>query len=241
MWKNTRMIVLVAVCAAIYGAALIAFKTAIPLVPGITEVRVAGVFLMVFGFLFGPAGAWGLAFGNLIGDIFGGTLTPSSIGGFLGNFLQGYLAYTLWTRLDPISEKIYQWRTKGIRSWLGYVCITAISSAASSVIISVAVDAFGASPFSVISKIIFANNIISGLLGVVLLIAVYSITKGQLNLLWTDILDIDGPKRDLKGYLGAWIVTGASAAGILCGFLPGLTGPVSWASAGIIIFGSLLL
>jgi len=36
MWKNTRMIILTAVCAAIYGAALIAFKTAIPLIPGIT-------------------------------------------------------------------------------------------------------------------------------------------------------------------------------------------------------------
>jgi energy-coupling factor transport system substrate-specific component len=47
MWKNTRMIILAAVCAAIYGAALIAFKTAIPLIPGITEVRVANIFPMV--------------------------------------------------------------------------------------------------------------------------------------------------------------------------------------------------
>ena len=45
MWKNTRMIILTAVCAAIYGAALIAFKTAIPLIPGITEVRVGKFFL----------------------------------------------------------------------------------------------------------------------------------------------------------------------------------------------------
>ncbi|MGB9629195.1 MAG: hypothetical protein ACPL6D_11090 [Thermodesulfobacteriota bacterium] len=52
MWNNTRMIILVAVCAAIYGSALIAFKTAIPLIPGITEVRVANIFPMVFGLLF---------------------------------------------------------------------------------------------------------------------------------------------------------------------------------------------
>ncbi|MGC9083404.1 MAG: hypothetical protein ACP5ME_09520 [Anaerolineae bacterium] len=59
MWKNTRMIILVAVCAAIYAAALIAFKTAIPLIPGITEVRVANIFPMVFSLLFGrrPPGA----------------------------------------------------------------------------------------------------------------------------------------------------------------------------------------
>jgi len=55
MWSNTRMIILVAVCAAIYAAALIAFKTAIPLVPGITEVRVAGIFPMTMSLLFGPA------------------------------------------------------------------------------------------------------------------------------------------------------------------------------------------
>src|SRR5512137_1782207 len=95
MWHNTRMIVLAAVTAAIYAAALLAFKTVIPLIPGITEVRVANIFPMAFGFLFGPAGAWGLAIGNLIGDIFGGTLSPASIAGFIGNFLMGYLPYTL--------------------------------------------------------------------------------------------------------------------------------------------------
>src|SRR4030065_1135781 len=94
MWKNTRMIILVAVCAAIYGATLIAFKTAIPLIPGITEVRIANVFPMVFSLLFGPAGAWGSAFGNLIGDLFGGTLGPGSIAGFVGNLLLGYLPYS---------------------------------------------------------------------------------------------------------------------------------------------------
>jgi hypothetical protein len=98
MWKNTRMIVLTAVCAAIYAAALIAFKTAIPLVPGITEVRVAGVFLIVFGFLFGPAGAWGLAFGNLIGDIFGGTL-----GAHFGSRVRGQFHAGI-PRLHPLDK-----------------------------------------------------------------------------------------------------------------------------------------
>ena len=95
MWRNTRMIILVAVCAATYGAALIAFKTAIPIIPGITEVRVANIFPMVFGMLFGPAGAWGSGIGNLIGDTFGGTVGPSSLAGFVGNFLLGFLPYTM--------------------------------------------------------------------------------------------------------------------------------------------------
>ena len=149
MWKNTRMIVLTAVCAAIYAAALIAFKTAIPLVPGITEVRVAGVFLIVFGFLFGPAGAWGLAFGNLIGDIFGGTLGPTSVPGFVGNFMQGYLVYTLWVNLVPIADKNYEWKTKSPGSWMRFVAITCISSAACGIIIAAGVDALGIWPYTV--------------------------------------------------------------------------------------------
>jgi len=86
MWKNTRMIILVALSAAIYGAGLIAFKGGIVLIPGITEVRPANVFPVIFGLMFGPAGAWGSGIGNAIGDIFGGTLGPGSIFGFFGNF-----------------------------------------------------------------------------------------------------------------------------------------------------------
>ena len=78
MWKNTRMIILVAVCAAIYAAALIAFKTAIPLIPGITEVRVANIFPMVFSLLFGPAAAWGASSASLATSCWG--ISPTRCG-----------------------------------------------------------------------------------------------------------------------------------------------------------------
>ena len=99
------MIILTAVCAAIYSTTLLAFKTAIPLIPGITEVRVGNIFPVPFGLMFGPAGAWGSALGNLLGDIFGGTLGPGSVGGFIGNFLLAFLPYTLWRTLIPLSSK----------------------------------------------------------------------------------------------------------------------------------------
>ncbi len=70
MWKNTRMVVLVSVSAAVYAAVLIPFKVA-TIIPGFTEIRPAMVLPIIFSFLFGPAGAWGAAFGNLIGDFFG--------------------------------------------------------------------------------------------------------------------------------------------------------------------------
>jgi energy-coupling factor transport system substrate-specific component len=242
LWKDTRMIVLVSVCAAIYAATLIAFKTAIPIVPGITEVRVAGVFPIVFGFLFGPAGAWGLAFGNLIGDIFGGTLTPASFGGFFGNFLLGYLPYTLWTTLAPFAEKSYQWNTGSWRSWASYIMIAVIASASCAVVISVVVDVLGMAPYAVLTKIIVINNIIGALIGVILLIAVYDVTKKHLGLVWTDIMDADETKGRLRKIAGAWMVAAFAIVGVAAGFVPGLPiVAIGWVSAAGIIFSSLLL
>jgi energy-coupling factor transport system substrate-specific component len=63
MWKETKMVVLVALCAGLYAALLIPFK-ALALIPDITEIRPASVLPVVFGLLFGPAGAWGVTIGN---------------------------------------------------------------------------------------------------------------------------------------------------------------------------------
>lgn len=242
LWKDTRMIVLVAVCAAIYAATLIAFKTAIPLIPGITEVRVAGIFPMVLGFLFGPAGAWGLAFGNLIGDIFGGTLTPVSVAGFFGNFLLGYLPYTLWTTLIPFAEKSYAWHIGSWRSWTTYIAVALVSSAACAIVISVVADLLGMAPYAVLSKIIIINNTVGALIGVVLLIAVYDITKRQLGLVWTDVMGTNQAEKGVNRVAGAWLVAASAAIGIVAGFIPDFPGvTVGWLSTAGIVFGCLLL
>ena len=102
MWKHTKMVVLVALSAALYAALLIPFK-AIPLIPGITEVRPASALPVVFGILFGPAGAWGSAIGNLIGDL-GGTLGLGSLFGFVGNFMFAYVPYKVWQNIGLIRK-----------------------------------------------------------------------------------------------------------------------------------------
>src|SRR5262244_4544935 len=94
MWRNTRMVVLTAISAALYAAILIPFKV-VPLIPGITEFRPANAIPVVLSFLFGPAAAWGAAFGNLIGDFFGG-LGPGDFFGFLANLLYGLVPYAVW-------------------------------------------------------------------------------------------------------------------------------------------------
>lgn len=242
VWKNTRMIILVAVCAAIYGAALIAFKTAIPLIPGITEVRVANIFPMSFGLLFGPAGAWGTAIGNLIGDIFGGTLGPGSIPGFVGNFLLGYLPYGMWTQLVPFAERSGEWKVRSWRSWICYLLISFISSAACAVVISIVLDALGIIPYAILSKIITLNNTFASWIGVFLLMAVFGVTKQQLNLFWMDIMDETEIGRPFAGAIGAWLVTVAAVIGILGKIIFDLpVTSLSWFCALGIIVGSLLL
>src|SRR5256885_9788403 len=94
MWSNTRMVVLTAISAALYAAILIPFKV-VALIPGITEFRPANAVPIVCSFLFGPAAAWGAAFGNLIGDFFGG-LGPGDLFGFLANLLYGLVPYAVW-------------------------------------------------------------------------------------------------------------------------------------------------
>jgi energy-coupling factor transport system substrate-specific component len=242
MWTNTRMIILTAVCAAIYGAALIAFKTAIPFVPGITELRVANIFPMTFGLLFGPAGAWGTAIGNLIGDLFGGTLSPGSVPGFVGNFLLGYLPYATWNRLIPSASLTAGWKAGNWQSWANYFVVAFISSTSCAVVISAVVDALGIIPYAVLSKIITLNNTLASWLGVILLSSVFSVTREQLGLFWADVMEESEIGAPTAPCLGAWLITAASVAGLagsfITGFSPSTTG---WICTAAILVGSLLL
>lgn len=113
MWKEPRMVVLVGVCAAVYAAAMIPFKVLV-VFPGLAEVRPAAVLPVVFGFLFGPAGAFGAAFGNLVGDMLGGMLGPGSLFGMAANFAYAYLPYRLWDALGggEVGAALAAWNGK---------------------------------------------------------------------------------------------------------------------------------
>ena len=167
MWRNTRMIVLVAISAAFYAAILIPFKL-LPLIPGYTEVRPASAIPPACAILFGPAGAWGSAIGNLVGDVMG-TIGPGSIAGFFGNFAFGFLPYVIWKALGgktPFSATP--------RNLIGYCVGTVFASLVCALIISPVVVALGAAPFQVIFGIIMFNNVVFGcFLGIPLLLAVY--------------------------------------------------------------------
>lgn len=183
MWKYTRMVVLVALTAAMYAAVLIPFKL-LPIIPGITELRPANVFPVICSLMFGPAGAWGAAFGNLIGDLMGGTYGLGSYFGMLGNFLLGYIPYRLWRILT--SKEPGAWSPTML---VRYLYVTLIASIACGVTVGWGLDTLGLVPFHVLAPLISINNFITaGILGPLLLPVLYSRVK-QWGLLYHDVMD----------------------------------------------------
>ena len=172
VWRDTRLVVLIAQIAAIYAAILIPFKVGIPLIPGFAELRPANAIPIVASLLFGPAAAWGAGLGNIIGDCFG-SLGPASVFGFLGNFFFGYVPYVLWGNMGLLSSR----QPPQVKSWrqgleFGIVCVVASGVCAG--IIGWGVQLLGLLPFMILAPAIFLNNMVMGfLLGPPLLLFLY--------------------------------------------------------------------
>lgn len=244
MWKNTRMIILVALSAAIYAAFLIVFKGGIPIVPGITEVRPANVFPPVFSLLFGPAGAWGSAIGNLIGDLFGGTLGIGSIFGFVGNFFLGFIPYKMWGSVFGLTSDDVSPTTNSAKKIAAFEIVALVASAACGIIIAWYLDIAAIVPFAFLSVTITINNFAAAVvLGPILLSLLYPRVK-RWGLIWTDIMDVEdvaaGKARNLGsilmivGAIGGLVVGLLVAAGVAGQTVYGFTGEQSqvavWAS-----------
>ncbi|WP_230198620.1 QueT transporter family protein [Halopiger goleimassiliensis] len=188
MWRDTRMIMLVAVVAAVYAALLIPFAGFV-IIPGITSVRPGNVIPILFGVTFGPAAAWGSAIGNLINDIFTGQFGPGSAFGMVGNFFFGMLAYKLWGSLGPLSSGVEpNFRENVGRQLVEFVAVAVAASAACAAIIAWGLELLGLFPFSVLGTVIFLNNTIATVvLGPPLLFLTYPRIK-QMGLLYPDLL-----------------------------------------------------
>lgn len=218
MWKSTRMIVLTILVAAIYAAVLIPFK-AIPLVPGFTEIRVAQIIPPVASLLFGPAAAWGSAFGNLIGDFFG-TFGIGSLFGFIGNFFLGLIPYALWGRITTREEPAM--RNSG--QVVGFVLVTVVSALACAAIIAWGLEVLRIFPFTVLGTIIAINNaLLPAIVGPILLALLYRRVK-RMGLVWTDVMDAEdiattgpaglGTAFMVIGGVGGWLVGMIVSAGL---------------------------
>ena len=220
MWGNTRMIILTALSAAIYAAFLIAFKGGIVLVPGITEVRPANVFPPVFSLLFGPAGAWGAAIGNLIGDIFGGTMGIGSIFGFFGNFLLGFVPYKMWGAVfGLVTKDDMSQTTNSLMKLVAFEIVALVSSAACAIVIAWYLDLAGIVPYAFLAITITVNNFAAAVvLGPILLSLFYPRVK-RWNLIWTDIMDKEDVSKGFAVNFGSTLMTIGALGGLIVGIL----------------------
>ncbi|MFB6221002.1 MAG: QueT transporter family protein [Halolamina sp.] len=239
MWRDTRMVMLVAVVAAVYAALLIPFKV-FTILPGLTSIRPANVLPVFFGILFGPAAAWGAAIGNLIGDVFGGTFGPGSAGGFVGNFFFGLVGYKLWGNLGPLSSgEEPDFRDSKAMQLAEYIVVAVAASAACAAIIAWVADALGLVPFAVLAPIIITNNSVSAIvLGPPLFYLTYSRIK-EMGLLYPDVLrEEDLPDR--ANEMGAWALFAVPLVWIgigvfVIGGAPGTTMQVGLGAVGFLV------
>lgn len=182
-WQNTRMLVLIAFCAALYVAILIPFKLAV-LVPGITEVRPGAALPVVFSVFFGPAAAWGAAFGNVIGDFLGGTIGPGSVFGFFGNFLYGFIPYRIIRSFKPEDAGLFS-----AKGWVALVAGIFLASGLCGSVIALGVDWLKIVDFSFLANAIFINNFGVSLLLAPLLIKALEKRVRQMRLSYEQVLD----------------------------------------------------
>lgn len=231
MWKYTKMVVLTALTAAVYAAILIPFK-GIPIIPGFTEVRPATVVPVVFGLLFGPAGAWGAAFGNVIGDFFG-TLSIASLFGFVGNFFFGFVGYKIRGHMGWFSCEKGFGSASG-RQLFEFILIVLLSSIICAVIIGWGLEVLNLLPFAVIGSIIALNNSLGAvILGPFLILLLYRRVE-RWDLLWTDVMehqDISSGVSPRIGTLLIWI-------GGIGGFVVGLSLSSGLYGASLFTFGT---
>ena len=219
MWRHTQMVVLVALSAAIYAAFLIVSQFLV-IIPGFTNLRPGNVFPFVFGLLFGPAGAWGAAIGNLINDFFG-TLGLGSIFGFVGNFFLGFLPYKMWGAFFRRGEDMEP-NVNSRKKLIVYLAIAVLASIVCAVWIAWFNDLIGFVPFAALGSIITVNNAIAGLvLGPVLLLVLYPRVK-RWGLLWTEIMRPDEVPAGRGGPLGNVLVWVGGIGALVVGLVLGL-------------------
>lgn len=206
------MVVLTAICAALYAALLIPFKV-VPLIPGITEFRPANAIPVVCSFLFGPAAAWGAAFGNLIGDFFGG-LGPGDVFGFLGNLCYGLVPYAVWeavTRRPPLP--------RGPSSWAGLLAVIALASTLCATVVGWGLNLLAFHPFTVLGTIVLTNNLVVAIILGPLLLRVLYPRIARARLLYRDLLGPRAPVPAWRAALGIVLLVGGTLGAFAAGEL----------------------
>ncbi|MGH9868390.1 MAG: QueT transporter family protein [Candidatus Polarisedimenticolia bacterium] len=228
MWRDTRMVVLTSVLAALHAAAVIPFKP-IQILPGVTDLRPGMALPIVFSLLFGPPAAWGAAIGNTISDLFG-TLGPGTLFGFLGNLLYGYVPWRVWTA----------WRRGPARlgtpvDWGVFLLGLAGASGACALTIGWGVHMLNLYPFASTAGIILMHNLTVGLILSPPLLAALRHRVARLNMLMEE--PEEGNRfaaARLSRKASSLFFVAACGAGLAAGYASGASGASDAAITGAV-------
>jgi len=212
MWRYPKMVAITALSAALYAAVLIPFK-GIMVLPHI-DMRIATAMVPAMGIMFGPAGAFGAAIGNLIGDFFGGITLGSSFG-MISNFFFAYVPYKVWYAMRGDNRP----RTNTKRKLMKYVAASVAATLAEMSILCAGIGGVTQSlPYTVLPPVLLITN---GLVPLVLggaLIQLFGPRLEKWNLLFTQIMSPDDvPRRRRTNMLGVVLMVAGSAASIAAG------------------------
>ena len=154
---STGKITITAFLAALFAVVAFMFKGFV-IIPGITELRPVNAFPITYGLLFGQMGAVASCLGNIIGDVLGGTLTPGSVGGAIGNYGMAYVPYKVYCGLRPGQSALL---LKDTKDYLLYAFLSLLAAATAAIIIPVFTDAMQLAPYTLLFMIILVNNFVA--------------------------------------------------------------------------------
>jgi energy-coupling factor transport system substrate-specific component len=186
MWTKPKMIAFMALTAILYFALIYPFQKFSIFTGQADYLRVGTCIPLAFGFLFGPAAAWGTAIGNVIYDVSTpGGLTLVSAFGFVANFLMAYLPYMIWSKITTKKPDLRS--AKKVALYMG---LTVLSCAVVGIIIGWGLYWRFNLPFGHTSfAIAWTDALWAILVGSVLLAVLYKPISAR-KLLYTDLLNI---------------------------------------------------
>ncbi len=135
------------------------FKALFTLIPGVTEIRPANALPVIFGLLWGPAGAWGTALANMFSDIVV-SHSPFRVWfpGFLINFFFSYLPYRLWYSMPEKNGKVLPPSLSSVRQIIRYIYIVLLDSLVITTALGLLFEALGFQAFGDSVTLLFFNN-----------------------------------------------------------------------------------
>lgn len=135
------------------------FKMMMSLIPGATEVRPANMLPVVFGILWGPAGAWGIAIANAISDIVAsGSPANIWVPGLIINFFYAYLPYKMWYSIDFGNNGIVKPRLGTVSDILKFIWICFVDSLVTTVLLALLFECLGFQSYNSSMVLLFFNN-----------------------------------------------------------------------------------